>query len=456
MKRRTLYLYCGVKGTDLFGKTLLAARAVARGWRVYLGGFVEILDMVAHDDGAPGLLVENNVFDSKAERLDSLKRRGFRIADLDEEGVIYQDPEGYCAEKIGPRALEATDVVLATGSRQEGHIRQYRPQAAAKLRLTGNPRFDTLMPGARTVYEEPARAIRQRYGRFLLVNLNFNPANPGRKTDMVAKWRKLGKLATPRQVDLVRRWVEHKKRRMVGLQALLAEVVRAGVFERIVLRPHPEENHDTWREWAAGVGGDIVFHYDPQSGANPWTLASTMMLHAGCTTGLEALLLDLPSVSFAPEPDSEFQNPADAVSARVTTAGEFLEQAKTWETSGDRARAIVETGRSLLRPYIENVAPPFAVDRILDVADGIDVPETGTARYAIGRACRTLVGIATADGRKERRRVLDKSRSAFRVQRFPGLAVEDVRTPIDRWIAAGVLERMPNITRVDRAVLRLQ
>ena len=455
MKRRTLYLYCGVKGTDLFGKTLLAARAVARGWRVYLGGFVEILDMVARD-GAPGLLVENNIFDSKADRLGNLKSRGFRIADLDEEGVIYVDPEGYCAEKVGPRALEATDVVLATGARQEGHIRQHRPRAAAKLRLTGNPRFDTLMPGARSVFEESAGAIRQRYGRFLLVNLNFNPANPGRKTDMVAKWRKLGKLATPRQVDLVHRWVEHKKRRMAGLQALLAEVVRAGMFERIVLRPHPEENHDTWREWAARMGGNIAFRYDPQSGANPWMLASTMMLHAGCTTGIESLLLDLPSVSFVPEPDSEFHNPADAVSVRVATAGEFLEQARTWETAGDRARAIVKTGRLLLRPYIENVAPPFAADRILDVADGIDVPETGTAGYAIGRACRTLVEMATAAGRKERRRLVNKSSSAFRIQRFPGLAVEDVRTPIARWIAAGMLERMPAITRVDRAVLRLQ
>ena len=455
MRRRTLYLYSSVKGTDLFGKALLAARAAARGWRVYLGGFVEILHMVGRDC-APGLLVENNIFDSKAERLTGLKRRGFRIADLDEEGVIYLDPGRYCTEKIGSRALEATDLVLATGARQEGHIREHRPRAAGKLRLTGNPRFDILMPGARIVFEQSAGAIRKRCGRFLLVNLNFNPANPGRKTDMVAKWRKLGKLATSRQVDLVRRWVDYKKRLMEGLQALLVEVARARVFERIVLRPHPEENHDTWREWAARVGGGIELRYDPEGGANPWMLASAMMLHAGCTTGIEAVLLDLPSVSFAPEPDSEFRNPADAVSVRVATAEEFLEQAMTWETGGERARAIVKTGRSLLRPYIENVAPPFAADRILDAADGIDVPETGTARYALGRTCRNLADMATAAGRRERRRVLDKSRNAFRIQRFPGLAVEDVRTPIARWIAAGVLERMPAITRVDRAVLRLQ
>lgn len=454
MKRRTLYLYCGVKGTDLFGKALLAARAAARGWRVYLGGFVEILDMVAHRC-APGLLVENNVFDSKAERLGGLKARGFRIADLDEEGIIYLDPERYCTEKIGPRALEATDLVLATGARQEGHIRAHRPRAADKLRLTGNPRFDTLMPRVRTVFEESAGAIRERHGRFLLVNLNFNPANPGRKTDMVAKWRKLGKLATPRQIDLVRRWVDYKKRQMRGLQTLLAEVARAGAFERIVLRPHPEEDHDTWRAWAADVGGGVEFRYDPESGANPWMLAAAMMLHAGCTTGIEALLLDLPSVSFAPEPDSEFQNPADAVSVRVATAGEFLAQAASWETAGDRARAIVGHGRSVLRPYVENVAPPLAADRILDAADGLDVPETGTARYAIGRACRTLVETSTAGGRRARRRVRDKSSGAFRIQRFPGLAVEDVRAPIARWVEAGVLDRMPAITRVERAVLRL-
>ena len=314
------------------------------------------------------------------------------------------------------------------------------------------------MPGARTVFEQSGKERSgKRCGRFLLVNLNFNPANPGRRTDMVAKWQKLGKLATSRQVDLVRRWVDHKKRLMEGLQALLVEVARAGVFERIVLRPHPEENHDTWREWAAGVGGDIVFHYDPQSGANPWTLASTMMLHAGCTTGLEALLLDLPSVSFAPEPDSEFQNPADAVSARVTTAGEFLEQAKTWETSGDRARAIVETG-----PL---PAPPVHRERSAALRGGSDSGRRRRDRRAGDRhgPLRDWARVQDTGWNRDRRRAQGAAAGARQEpQRLPRAAVSRSRgggcADTDRTAGSrrACWSACRTITRVDRAVLRLQ
>ena len=71
------------------------------------------------DGFVPGLVIENNIPDSKATRLSRLKRRGYRIADLCEESIIYPDAEDYCARKVGPRSLRAVDVILATGTRSE-------------------------------------------------------------------------------------------------------------------------------------------------------------------------------------------------------------------------------------------------------------------------------------------------------------------------------------------------
>ena len=36
-----------------------------------------------------------------------------------------------------------------------------------------------------------------------------------------------------------------------------------------------------------------------------------------------------------------------------------------------------------MRTYIDNVDPPLAADRILDVVDRMDVPETGTSLYTL-------------------------------------------------------------------------
>ena len=282
MRRRTLYLPIETKYRELLGKTLFAAKAVDRGWRVFMGG-VDLHDHMA-TGFAPGLLIENNIPDSKAERLCRLKTNGYRIADLCEESIIYPDAQDYVARKIGLRSLAATDVILATGARSQRDVCALRTDAVGKLVVTGNPRFDTLMPSVRVVYEPDARRIRERYGRFLFVTTNFSSANPFKTgLDVVAVLQRDGKLASPKQADLKRRQVAYKARHMRGLQALLVDVARAGAFDHIVLRPHPSENHDVWQAWASDLGIEIQY----KGSANVWMLAADMILHPGCTTGID-------------------------------------------------------------------------------------------------------------------------------------------------------------------------
>ena len=449
MNRRTLYLPIETKSREMPGKTLLAARAVDRGWRVFLGG-IEMHHHMA-EILTPGLLIENNIPDTKSTQLHHLKNRGYRIADLCEESIIYPDAEDYCGRKVGPRSLEATDLLLATGARCEQDIREHRPAAARKLIVTGNPRFDTLMPHLRSVYEDDAREIRQRYGRFLLVNTNFSSANPFKAgLDVVAVLQRDGKLARPAMAALKRRQVAFKARQMKGLQSLLAEVAKADVFDRIILRPHPSENHDTWRAWASNTNIEVQY----QGSASAWMLAADMVLHPGCTTGIEALLLDRPVVSFVPEPDSEFVNQADVISVNVASAEEFIELAPTWrQADGDGVKDHVKVGRSALRLFIDNVEPPLSADRILDALDEIDVPETGTPISTLWPVCGAVMNVRRWSARRE---VAKKLRKGYRRQKFPGLLADDVRTPIARWVASGVVERMPSVARVDRSLLRLQ
>ena len=448
MKRRTLYLPIETKPRELLGKTLLATRAVERGWRVFLGS-VEMRDRLA-DDFAPGLLVENNIPDSKAGRLGRLKNRGYRIADLCEESITYPDAEDYCTRRVGPRSLEATDVILAVGTRNKRDIGAHRPAAAGKLVVTGNPRFDTLLPDLRAVYRDDARTIRGRHGRFLLVNTNFSPANPYKTgLDVVAELQRAGKLVTPAQVDRKRREVVYKTRQLKTLQALLVDVARAGVFDRVVLRPHPVENHDAWRTWASAVNVDVRY----EGSAIPWMLAADMVLHPGCTTAIEALLLDRPVASFVPEPGSEFLTHADAISVQVANAGELLALAETWSRTDDEwRRTHLAAGRSATRAYIDNVEPPLAADRIMDVADGLDVPETGTALDAFKLAC----GAVNVGRWASRRAAWKRTRMGYRRQKFPGLAPDDVRTPVARWLEAGVVRQMPTITHMGGSLLRLE
>jgi len=72
----------------------------------------------------------------------------------------------------------------------------------------------------------------------------------------------------------------------------------------VVVRPHPEENIETYREAFAGVPGvHVVYEGAPID----WLLASEHVIHNHSTTGLEAAMLGKVPISYSPiEVDLEF------------------------------------------------------------------------------------------------------------------------------------------------------
>ena len=147
---------------------------------------------------------------------------------------------------------------------------------------------------------------------------------------------------------------------MEGLQTLLVEVARSGIFGSY--RPPPASVGES--RCVAGLGAGLCVDVQYEGNASAWMLAADVVLHPGCTTGIEALLLDRPVVSFVPEPKSEFVNQADAISLNVASAAELLALASTcWETPNEGERNRVRVCRSAMRAYVDNVEPPLAADR---------------------------------------------------------------------------------------------
>ena len=442
MKRRTLYLPIETKARELIGKTLLAAKAVERGWVVFLGQDRAIREQMSL--GVPGLLVAIGIRQDKAPRFVAVKAQGHVIASLCEEGILYRDTETYFALAVGAPCLPSVDLLLASGTKTADDMRRYRPQAAEKVVVTGNPRFDTLLPGLRAVYQLEADAIRREFGRFLLVNTNFGLANPFKRLDkragegLVPRLRKVGIVITNAVADELHRQTGYKARQMVGLQALLSEVEAAHRYERIVVRPHPGEDHNVWREWARPRNIDV--RYD--GNANAWMLGADTVIHPGCSTGVEGVLLDRMVTSYVPEPDSDFLHPSDEIGNRFSSAEELLACVHEQREEAP-ARAILASQREWLRPRIRNVTPPLAADVILDAFDTLDVPEVSVPRALRARLTRLFSRPATL------------KTSGKLVQKFPGLSEHDIHAPVFTWMSSGVLGRMPLMTRIRESLWQL-
>jgi hypothetical protein len=101
--------------------------------------------------------------------------------------------------------------------------------------------------------------------------------------------------------------------------------------------------------------------------------------------------------------------------------------------------------RATLRSYLANIDPPLAADRILDELDRLDAP---TASMAQIKTHRRALSRWVAPLRGLRALLSDRSDTDRKKQKFPAVRDEELRAPLEFWTEAGILSRMPQITRL--------
>jgi len=442
--RRILYLPIETKARELLGKTFLSARAVERGWVVIMGPGPELRKYMKQHP--PGVFVVASIPEPKTKRLEEMRNSGNHIANLCEESIVYTNGEDYCHRKLSPNALRSVSRLLVVGLGNAEHVKTYRPDHADKIAITGNPRFDTLLPELRGFYELEASRVRNQYGLFILVNTNFSFANPfDPSEDVVARFMKGGLGGDESKPAYYRALRDYKIRLMKRLRELLREVANAGIADRIIVRPHPVENHDSWRAWAAAIP-NIEVRYE--GNANVWMLAAEAVLHSGCTTGVEGLLLDRPVFSLIPEPDSAFLNQSDAVSQHVESADEFLERFSELSVTDQTIRGRHSAKREKLGTLVANVEQPFAADRILDQLEELDLPlvslhEAGVRRKPLVRGLARTARNWLSGGSRPMR-VTPRQQ-----QKFPGITRDDLFEPLTFWMETNTLRQAPQLVKLN-------
>ena len=139
---------------------------------------------------------------------------------------------------------------------------------------------------------------KQLYGDYILINTNFSAYNHVRGKEVgLAIQKKAGKIVTGTQEVFWRRFIKFKKTMFYEfvkmVQALSANVHNIN----IIVRPHPAENHVAWQDCMRGFDNVHIVH---EGNVIPWIMGAKVSIHNGCTTGLEAYLLERPGISYQP------------------------------------------------------------------------------------------------------------------------------------------------------------
>ena len=312
----------------------------------------------------------------------------------------------------------------------------------AVIDVTGNPRNDLLRPELHSYYDNEVKEIQAAYGNFILVNTNFNHVNAFtpvqnlfQPVENAGETPKFGRAAKGMSRAYAEGLRDHKQAIFKDFQHMIPALDRAFPEYTIVVRPHPTESQEIYQQIAARCKRVKVTN---EGNVVPWLMAASVLIHNGCTTGVEAYAMGVPAVSYRAavneKYDYGFFKLPNLLSHQSFDRQEVLNMVGAILT-GECGTANGHDRKVLIDKHLAALDGPLACERIVDVLtqmvdDQEDLPKP--------RAVDRLKGWSMATARtliKRTKAYLPGSHNkpAFQRHRYPPVTLDEMRSRVDRF-----------------------
>jgi hypothetical protein len=228
----------------------------------------------------------------------------------------------------------------------------------------------------------------------------------------------------------------HKQAIFEAFQRLLPELTRVFPHLNIVVRPHPTEGHEIYRNLA---DGQPRIHVTNEGNVVPWLLAARALIHNGCTTGVEAYIMRVPAISYRAVVNEDYDSGFYLLPNRVSHQAFDSEQLFSMlrdVLSGRKGPAEGGDRQAFVKGYIAAIDGPLACERMTDVLEKIGA---GRTDMPIPSMIDRLAGRTLSTGRRVLKHVksyLPGSHAPpeFHRHRYPAVSAEDIHRRTARFL----------------------
>lgn len=421
-------------------KLLLACIAARRGFSSVIGSRWEIDNHIASFPRS--IYLSKSMTARGAKMFPIMRKIGHEVVAWDEEALVHLPPETFFSRRLSPAGIRQVSHLFAWGQDNADLWRQY-PHLPAKtpIHITGNPRGDLLRPEMRGFYAKEVEKLRQSYGEFILVNTNFNHVNafyphqnlflPVKRTGEAPRFGKAARGMTREFAEGLR---AHKQALFDEFKRLIPSLAKAFPDWTIVVRPHPTETHRAYCEIAANCER---VHVTNEGNVVPWLLAAKVLVHNGCTTGVEAFVMGVPAITYRPSVneyyDNGFYHLPNSLSYPCLNFEELrLTVAKIID--GEIGGVAADERQSLIDRYMIALDGSLACERIVDVLRKMMHGRSELPKPALPNQ---LLGWSAANGRRLVKWLLahlpnSHNRPEFQRHRFPGISLDTLNEKINQ------------------------
>jgi len=438
--RPTLIIPVESQVRELDAKLLLACFATERGYPVILGSRAYVHFEIG--SMPQGIYMAKSMRSISVMMFRLIRKLGHDIVAWEEEALVHPPADVFYPLRLSPQALRFISILFAWGPENEALMLGY-PQLPSQLqiRVTGNPRGDMLRPELAPYFAEQVQKLRDAHGQFILINTNFTDVNPylpgiGLFTPLKdpRKPRPMGQAGKGMPRPFAEGLELHKQRILDDFLAMIPALEKAFPGFKIVIRPHPSEEHRIYHELAARCSRVVV---NSEGNVLPWLLACELLVHNGCTTAAEAYAMGVPAVAylktFDERYDIDFQGMPNQLSHQCFGLDELIgstSQILAGQTVDDCIDPLKE---ALIDHYLAARSGQFASERILDILDQhYRLPDSLPAPSPAGRLQAKILTRLKAGLTRLNMQRPGPNRQAYHDHRFPRVKVSHLEERIRR------------------------
>jgi len=429
---RNLYIPVENKKRELQAKVLLACVAAEGGFKPIIGENREIKHKVR--TWPPGIIIWKGLARKGGNTYKNFHVLGHRVVSWCEEGLVYPGADFYKRYRVFSEALNEVDLFFAWGQNQVDDILSEVPGGRDKVIISGNPRLDLLHKEFQGVFDKEVDNIRREFGSFVLINTNFSAYTHELGSEYAMDClKKAGRIASEEDEDFYRGRAENRKKLFFAFKDMLTNLSSELSQKLILLRPHPSENLKLWEDAVSGLDNVQVVR---RGSAIPWIIASELLIHNDCTTGLEAYLLDKPVIAFRPTAGNPYESllPISVSQSTETINSLISDVHQILNHDGSRRESERGAKKKILQQYIgtfENEYSAVVITRELkNITDRILPSSSASLGVLMEHYGHKILRLKRLAIDYYNRRKRSASESTFFNPKFDGLSVDEVREAV--------------------------
>lgn len=427
------------KSRELDSRVYLGLRFVREGCPVLVGSKGGVHKHM-HALGPRPLYFAKGLNHQSVSMLQEIHSRGGAVVNLDEENysAVGHDTMDYMVQGRNTEALLRYIELTFTWSRVvRRKILQYAPEwyDPHDVVVTGNARFDLRRPAFKALY---CTGLPERLGvqpGYVLINTAFGAGNHVLGVEHFLKKARFNYRQLYHEPYFLAKHAYQKRL----LQAFIHAARRLAQDlpeTHVVIRPHPSESPEPY---APLHGNPENLHVVRRGLAQEWIAQAAVLIHHDCTTGLEALFHELPTITYCPELQMDQVKDSCVLSAHMVRSEDEL--AATVQRVLDGERLTPDAQRlGHLRESVDNLdysAGERIVDTVMQRLDTL----FARARDAWERSPRIDAPVPNPD--QDETEEVRKRYEQYRRNKFAGLSLQEVQDLVNGLGAAD-----PDLPRV--------